>query len=160
MRRPLVIITLLMSGCANNGIEPAALNAPIETSSIAPVDAGEAARTELRKAQQRAVDDARRPLRAFLAEKGRDCGSARLKEAATRTTETASAMAAAMRPDYQAMVAVGSAVLDVADGARTRGCSHEARVLYDFVMRNFAGLGYAALRDRATSGVRELRGKG
>jgi len=51
-------------------------------------------------------------------------------------------------------------VLDVADGARKRGCTRHAKTLYDFVLRNFAGLGYAELRERATAGLKELRARG
>ena len=160
MRRLSIIFALLVSGCANMGLETSAFNAPVETGSIAPsADAGEAARAQLSKSQQRAVDDARRPLRAFLAEKGKDCSSAKLKEAASKTTETASAMATSMRPDYEGMLAIGAAVLEVADAAKSKGCSRDAKALYDFVMKNFSGLGYAALRDRATTGMKELHGR-
>ena len=159
MRRLSMIFVVLLSGCANIGIESANLNPPIQTGSIAPVDPGTVARVQLSKSQQRAVDDARRPLDAFLAEKSKDCGSPKLKEAASKTTETASAMATSMSPDYAAMLAVGAAVLDVADGAKSKGCSRDAKTLYDFVLRNFGGLGYAALRDRATTGIKELGSK-
>jgi hypothetical protein len=135
------------------------LNSPVETGSIALSEPGEAAHVPLSRPQQRAVDDARRPLNAFLAEKGKDCRSAKLKEAASKTTETASAMATSMSPDYAAMLAVGAAVLDVADGAKSKGCSRDAKALYDFILKNFGGLGYAALRDRAATGIKELPGK-
>lgn len=160
MHRLWIVLALLLGGCAAAGIDPAGLNAPIETGSIAPpVDAGEAARGELRKVQNKAVDEARRPMRAFLAEKGQDCTSPRLKEAVRKATETAGAVAATMKPDYASMLEAGSAVLDVADGAKRKGCARDARELYDFVLKNFSGLGYAALRERATVGIRELKSK-
>ena len=65
-----------------------------------------------------------------------------------------------MRPDYPATLEAGSAVLDVADAATKRGCARHAKKLYDFVIRNFAGLGYAELRERATAGIKDLRTKG
>jgi hypothetical protein len=155
------MLALLLGGCANAGIEPAGLEQPLQTGSIAPpIEAGEAARGELRKVQHKAVEEARRPVRAFLAEKGTDCASPRLKEATSKVTDTAVAMAATMQPEYAAMLEAGAAVLDVADGAKQKGCARNARELYDFVLRNFAGLGYAALRERATVGIRELKTKG
>jgi len=45
-------------------------------------------------------------------------------------------------------------------GARKRGCTRHAKALYDFVLRNFAGLGYAELRERATAGLKDLRARG
>jgi hypothetical protein len=50
-------------------------------------------------------------------------------------------------------------VLDVADGAMKRGCTRHAKGLYEFVLRNFAGLGYAELRERATAGLKDLRAR-
>ena len=161
MRRPWIMLALLLGGCANAGIEPAGLELPLQTSSIAaPVDAGEAAPGELRKVQHKAIEEARRPVRAFLAEKSADCGSPRLKEAARKVTETATAVAATMKPEYATMLEAGAAVLDVADGARRKGCVRKATELYDFVLRNFSGLGYAELRERASVGIRELKSKG
>ena len=161
MRRASILLAMLCWGCTNAGLEPAGLGPSIETGAIAAQAAAvEPAPSEVRKVQHRAVEEARRPLRAFLAEKGRDCTSPRLKEAARKTTETATALAASMRPEYDASLEAGSAVLDLADGAKARGCHAEARRLYDFVMRNFAGLGYAALRDRATAGLKDLPVKG
>jgi hypothetical protein len=161
VRRPWIMLALLLGGCANAGIEPANLEQPIQTGSIAPpADAGEAARGELRKVQTKAVEEARRPVRTFLAEKSTDCRSPRLIEAVGKVTETATAVAATMKPDYTAMLEAGAAVLDVADGAKKKGCARDARELYDFVLRNFAGLGYAELRERATVGIREIKSKG
>jgi hypothetical protein len=155
------MIALLLGGCASIAIEPAGLEQPLQTASIAPLaDAGEAARGELRKVQHKAVEEARRPVQAFLAEKSANCASARLKEAASKVTETARAAASTMKPDYAAMLEAGAAVLDVADGAKRRGCGRDARELYEFVLKNFAGLGYAELRERATVGIRELKSKG
>jgi hypothetical protein len=99
------------------------------------------------------------PLRAFLADPGADCSAPKL-EAVRRVSDTASALAAAMRPDYAATLEVGAAMLDVADGAKKRGCSRHAKALYDFILRNFAGLGYAELRERATADLKDLRAKG
>jgi hypothetical protein len=161
VRRLCIMLAALLAGCANIGIEPAGLEQPLQTGAIAPpVDAGEAARGELRKVQHKAVEEARRPVRAFLAEKDANCSSAKLKEAVNKVTETANAVAATMKPDYAAMLEAGAAVLDVADGAKKKGCGHEAKGLYDFVLRNFAGLGYAELRERATVGVRGLKSRG
>jgi hypothetical protein len=156
-----IMLALFLGACANSGVEPAAPYSQIQTGSIASsADAGEAARGELRKVQNKAVEEARRPVRAFLAEKGTDCASPRLKEAVRKVTETAGAVAATMKPEYGAMLEAGSAVLDVADGAKRKGCARDARELYDFVLKNFAGLGYAALRERATGGIRDLRATG
>jgi hypothetical protein len=160
MHRLLIPFALVFSGCASVGIEPANLVPSVETGSIAAVGPGEAGRPALSKSQQRAVDDARRPLQDFLAEKGDNCSSPKLKEAVSRTTDTASAMATSMKPDYGVMLAVGAALLDVADAAKSRGCSRDAKALYDFVLKNYGGLGYAALRDRAATGIKELHGKG
>ena len=161
MHRLWITLALLLGGCANAGVEPAALDSQMQTGSLAaPADVGDAARGELRKVQSKAVEEARRPIRAFLAEKGGDCASSKLKEAVRKVTETAGALAASMKPDYGAMLEAGAAVLDVADGASRRGCTREARELYDFALRNYSGLGYAALRERATVGIRDLRAKG
>jgi hypothetical protein len=161
VRRLSIISALLLWGCANAGIEPAALDSQLQTGAITPpTDAGEAARGEMRKVQHKAVEEARRPVRAFLAEKGTDCASPRLKEAVHKVIETAVAVASTMKPDYPAMLEAGAAALDVADGAKRKGCAHDARLLYDFVLTNFSGLGYAALRDRAGAGIRDLRAKG
>jgi hypothetical protein len=66
-----------------------------------------------------------------------------------------------MRPNYLATLEAGAAVPDVADAATKRGCARHAKALYDFVIRNFAGLGYAELRERAaTTGIKDLRAKG
>ena len=64
-----------------------------------------------------------------------------------------------MKPEYASMLEAGAAVLDVADGAKKKGCAQNARELYEFVLRNFAGLGYAELRERATVGIREIKSK-
>ena len=155
------MLALLLGGCASAGIEPAALEQPIQTGSVAPpAEAGEAARGELRKVQHKAVEEARRPVRAFLAEKSANCASPRLKEAVNKVTETATAVAATMKPEYSSMLEAGAAVLDVADGAKKRGCARDATELYDFVLRNFSGLGYAELRERATAGIREIKSNG
>jgi hypothetical protein len=154
------MLALLLGGCTSAGVEPAALEQPLQTGSIAPpVDAGEAARGELRKVQHKAVEEARRPVRAFLSEKSADCASPKLKDAVNKVTETANAVAATMKPEYTSMLEAGGAVLDVADGAKKRGCARDAKQLYDFVLRNFAGLGYAELRARATVGIREIKSK-
>src|SRR5262249_6446594 len=148
-----------IGGCAAAGIETAA-DMPPQTGSIAPpTDATETAHSALRKAQHKAVEEALRPLRAFLADPAADCSSPKLQEAVRRVSDTASALTAAMRPDYGATLEAGAAVLDVADGAKKRGCTRHAKALYDFVVRNFAGLGYAELRERATSGLKDLHAK-
>ena len=72
----------------------------------------------------------------------------------------ATAVATAMQPEYANMLDAGAAVLDVADGAKKKGCARDARELYDFVLRNFSGLGYAELRERATVGIKDLRAHG
>lgn len=161
MRRLAILLTVLLCGCANVGLEPAALDSHVQTGAIAPpVDAADAAHGELRKVQHKAVEEARRPVRAFLAEKGANCRSAKLKEAVSKVTDTAIAVASTMKPDYAAMLEAGDAVLDVADGAKSKGCAHDARLLYEFVLKNFGGLGYAALRERATLGIRSVQAKG
>lgn len=161
VRRLAIILTLLLCGCANVGVEPAALDSQMQTGAIPPpADAAETARGELRKVQHKAVEEARRPVQAFLAEKGSNCGSAKLKEAASKVTDTAVALASTMKPDYAAMLEAGTAVLDVADGAKRKGCARQARLLYEFVLGNFAGLGYAELRERATVGIRSLQAGG
>jgi hypothetical protein len=161
MRRPWTVLALLVGGCTGAGIETAALDAPLQTGSIAPpTEAAETAHGGLRKVQHKAVEEARRSLRAFLADPGADCSSPKLQEAVRRVSDTASALAAAMRPDYGATLEAGAAVLDVADGAKKRGCTRHAKALYDFALRNFAGLGYAELRERATAGLKDLRAKG
>jgi len=161
MRRSGIVLALLLGGCAGAAIEPAALKAPIERGSIAPPNhAAETAHSELHKVQQKAVEEARRPLRAFLADKSADCSSPNLKEAESKVRETVTVLAAAMRPDYLAMLEAGAAVLEVADSANKRGCDRDAKELYDFVVRNFAGLGYAELRQRATAGIKRVRAKG
>src|SRR5262249_4804427 len=160
MRRPWIALALLIGGCAGAGIETAALDPPLQTGSVAPpVEAADTAHGALRKVQHKAVEEARRPLRAFLSDQSADCSSPKLQEAVRRASDTASAFAAAMR-DYAATLEAGAAVLDVADGARKRGCTRQAKTLYDFVLRNFAGLGYAELRERATAGLKELRARG
>jgi len=155
-----ITLALLVGACANAGIEPAALEAPIQTGSVtAPADAAAGSRGEIRKVQHKAVEEALRPAKAFLAEKNADCLSPRLKEAASRITETAAALAAGMRAEYETMLEAGGAVLDVADGAKRRGCAQKARDLYEFVLKHFSGLGYAELRERASVGIREVKSK-
>jgi len=161
VRRLWIMLALCLWGCANVGVEPAALDSQVQTGSIAPpVNPGEAARGELRKVQHKAVEEARGPVRAFLAEKGAGCASPKLKEAVSKVMETTVAVASTMKPEYGAMLEAGAAVLDVADGAKRKGCTRNARELYDFVLRNFAGIGYAALRERATVGIKDLRAHG
>ena len=160
MRRPWIALALLIGGCAAAGIETAALNPPLQTGSVAPAtEAADPAHGELRKVQHKAVEEARRPLRAFLSDQTADCSSPKLQEAVRRVSDTASAFAAAMRPDYAATLEAGAAVLDVADGAMKRGCTRHAKALYEFVLRKFAGLGYAELRERATAGLKDLRAR-
>ncbi|HJU29916.1 MAG TPA: hypothetical protein VJ740_00605 [Hyphomicrobiaceae bacterium] len=158
MRRPWIVLAVLVSGCASTGIEPAALDQPLQTGSVAQqADAGDAARSHVRTIQHKAVQDARKPGTVFLAEKGSNCASPKLKEAIRRITDTTTALAATMRPDYSAMLDAGTVALEIADGAKGKGCTREAKQLYDFVLKHFSGLGYAELRDRATSGLRELK---
>jgi len=161
MRRSGIVLALLLGGCAGVGVEPAALEAPTQTGSIVPpIGTAETAHGEVHKVQYKAVEEARRPLRALLADKSADCSSPKLKEAVRNVRETTAALAAAMRPDYLAMLEAGAAVLDVADSANKRGCARDAKELYDFVVRRFSGLGYAELRERATTGIKSLRTKG
>lgn len=160
MRGLRMTFALLLGGCANAALEPAQLESPVQTGSIGqPLESGGGVRGELRKVQHKGIEDARRPVRTFLAEKGGDCASPRLKEASSKVTDMATALAAGMRADYATMLEAGAVVLEVADGAKLKGCAREARELYDFVLRTFSGLGYAELRQRATVGIRELRGK-
>src|SRR5262245_10760754 len=159
MRRPWIVLALLIGGCAGAGIETAA-DVPPQTGSIAPpADAAETAHGALRKVQHKAVEEARWPLRAFLADPTAARSPPKLQKAVRRVSDTASALTAAMRPDYGAVLEAGAAVLDVADGAKKRGCTGHAKALYDFILRNFAGLGYAELRERATTGLKDLRAK-
>jgi hypothetical protein len=161
MRRLPIILALLLGGCAGTGAEPEADAEPVATGSIAPAaHAAFVPSTHLRPEQQRAIDKTRKPLQAFLAEKGSNCGSPKLREASARATDVATAMASAMRPEYEALLAAGSVALDVADAARSRGCHAQAKRLYEFVLKNYSGLGYAALRDRASAGAKALRGAG
>lgn len=158
MHRLCITLALTLGACANAGIEPAALEPPVQTGSVT-ADAGAGARGEIRKVQHKAVEEALRPAKAFLAEKSADCSSPRLKEAASKITETATALAAGMRAEYETMLEAGGAVLDVADGAKRRGCAQKALGLYEFVLKHFSGLGYAELRERATVGIREVKSK-
>ena len=161
MRRLSIILALLLCGCAGTGIEQETMADAVVTGSLAPSpDAAVATNVKLREEQQRAIDKTRKPLQAFLGESSSNCSSPRLKEAATRATDVATAMASAMRPEYEALLAAGSVVLDVADGAKSKGCQAQAKRLYDFVLKNFSGLGYAALRDRAATGARGVRAEG
>ena len=95
-------------------------------------------------------------MRAFLAEKGADCTSPKLKEAVSKVMETAVGRGV----DDEAGIcfhARGRRRRARRRGRRkTKGCAHNARELYDFVLRNFAGLGYAALRERATVGIKDF----
>jgi hypothetical protein len=161
LRRLSIILALLLCGCAGTGVEQETMADAVVTGSLAPsADAAVAANAKLRDDQQRAIDKTRKPLQAFLAEKGNNCSSSKLRDAASRATDVATAMASTMRPEYEALLAAGSVVLDVADAARSRGCHAQAKRLYDFVLKNFSGLGYAALRDRAATGARDLRAEG
>lgn len=158
MRQLTIILALALGGCAGTGFEPEATTEAVATASIAPsAGAAVTARGKLREGQQRAMDQTRKPLQAFLADKGSTCSSPQLEEASSRATDLATAMASAMRPEYEALLAAGAAVLDVADAAKSRGCQPQAKRLYEFVLKNYSGLGYAALRDRASAGTRGLR---
>lgn len=161
MRRLQITIILLLCGCASTGIEQEAMTQSMATGSIAPpADAAVAAGGRLSENQRRAIDQTRKPLQAFLSEKASNCSSPKLREASTRATDVATAMASTMRPEYDALLAAGSVVLDVADGARSRGCHPQAKRLYEFVLKNYSGLGYAALRERATAGAKALHAQG
>src|SRR5215475_12594852 len=112
MRRPWIALAVLIGGCAGAGIEAAGVDLPPQTGSGAPpAAAADTAHGELRKVQHKAVEEARRPLRAFLSDQNADCTSPKLQEAVRRVSDTASAFAAAMRPDYAATLEAGAAVL-------------------------------------------------
>jgi hypothetical protein len=157
MRRLAIALLSVLSGCADLGI---AMSGPAETGSLAPLSVpAETQAPPLSQPQRRALDDVRRPMRTFLAEREPNCNSAKLKEAKLKATETAGGMAAAMKPDYQVMVEAALAVLDVADAARTKGCAAVASELYQYVLKNYSGLGYATVRERAAAGIRGLPAK-
>ena len=91
MRRPWIALALLVAGCAGAGIETAALDPPLQTGSVAPsTEAADTAHGDLRKVQHKAVEEARRPLRAFLSDQSADCSSPKLQEAARRVSDTES----------------------------------------------------------------------
>ena len=157
MRQLAIVWLLVLPGCADLGI---AMSGPAETGSLAPVAApAEAPAPVLTQPQRRALEDVRRPMRAFLTEKEANCSSSRLKEAKLKATETAAGMAAGMKPDYQLMLEAALAVLDVADAAKTKGCGAVASDLYQYVLKHYSGLGYATVRERATAGIRGLPAK-
>ena len=58
---------------------------------------------------------------------------------------------------FSTVVEAGGWVLDVADGARDRGCKKEARSLYDSVISIYTGTAYSSLRQRAQIGIDDLR---
>lgn len=58
---------------------------------------------------------------------------------------------------FRASIETGSAVLTIADGFKSTGCTKRARFLYDGVIKVYTGLAYGALRDRAKIGIDDLR---
>jgi hypothetical protein len=122
-----------------------------------------AGKAELQRRLDAAIAPARDALIAFRTEKRPACTSEHLRSA---RVEALGMMGGSAVKQQQVIYAWGvdgiyqiaGVVLDVADAARAHHCTKVAREIYDAVIRTYVGSDYAALRQRAEIGIRDLKG--
>ena len=91
-------------------------------------------------------------LKSFEGQSQPDCGSTDLKDAIVYAVEAQEEWHE-RDVDAQLIALSGSAILDIADSARAKGCNQIARDLYDYVLATYEGPEYAYLRQRAEVGL-------
>ena len=152
-------ILLLLTGCvALSAFHPSGAPAQSSSSKLEELQKQlDASQKELEEANARMLDLIRKPLSDFTNESPPRCESENLRKAvanALNVVETVETRKFKFDPKEQ--LNLGSTIVDVADAARKAGCNKEARAVYDYVIGVFVGAGYAALRQRAESGIQDL----
>jgi hypothetical protein len=143
MRRALVAVAVLLSGC---GTSPFNLF-------------GAKADAEIKTAEQQMLDasnKASESLALYAKLPHKNCDGPELDEA----TEAANrAVSLSQKHELGVRMVAGGQLLSVADAAKSKGCAQQARAIYDDVLRAFTGAAYGDLRDRAMVGIQGLHGK-
>ena len=151
-------ILLLLTVCTLLAFHPSAAPAQSSSSKLDEIQKQlEASQKELEEANARIFDLIRKPLSDFTHESPPRCESENLHKSvanALNVVETVESRKFKFDPKEQ--LNLGSTIVDVADAARKVGCNKEARAVYDYVIGVFVGSGYAALRQRAESGIQDL----
>ena len=96
--------------------------------------------------------DIRDSLRRFEADPGATCDSPDYAHAAGGAIHL-ERRAEESRADMDVMLWSLSLLLDVADAARVKGCTDDAREIYDEVASTYTALGYETVRERAEKGL-------
>jgi hypothetical protein len=117
----------------------------------------EESQKELEQANARILDLIRKPLSHFINESPPRCDSENLRKSVANALNVVETIESRkIRMDPQDQLNLGATIVDVADAARKAGCNKEARAVYDYVIAVFVGSGYAALRQRAETGIQDL----
>jgi hypothetical protein len=160
LRNQAMRILLLLTGCALWAFHPSGASAQSSSSSSKLEELQkqlEASQKELEEANTRILDLIRKPLSDFTNETPPHCESENFRKSvanALNVVETVESRKFKLDPKEQ--LNLGATIVDVADAARKAGCDKEARAVYDYVIGVFVGSGYAALRQRAESGIQDL----
>ncbi len=91
-------------------------------------------------------------LRSFEGQAQLNCNSDNLKDAIVYALEAQEEWSE-RDVDSQLIALSGSAILDIADSARAKGCNQIARDLYEYVLATYEEPEYAYLRQRAEVGL-------
>lgn len=94
--------------------------------------------------------------RQWQSEVPQSCDSPSLMKARSSALFVAS-ITTPERQGFDSTLHAGVWVLDIADGAREKGCSVIAKDMYNQVIRIYVGTGYSGLRDRALLGLSSLK---
>ena len=98
------------------------------------------------------ASDIRDSLRRFEADPGATCDSPDYAHAAGGAIHL-ERRAEESRADMDVMLWSLSLLLDVADAARAKGCTDDAREIYDEVASTYTAPGYETVRERAEQGL-------
>jgi len=157
MRLVLLLIVLLLTGCALTAFHPSGASAQSSSKLEEIQKQLEKSQKELKEANARILDLIRKPLSRFLNESPPRCDSENLRKAVANALNVVEIIEARkIETDPEEQVILGATIVDVADAARKAGCNKEARAIYDYVVGVFVGSGYAALRQRAEIGIQDL----
>ena len=156
MRKAVVVLGVLaLANCTNPGTQSSLKSAEIQR---------EPATAQIHEATIRSSESGippyetaiQQPYIEWTLEKPPTCASATLKKALDAVL-AAAALANQEKHGSDETIRVGSWILNVADGTKSRGCKELARDIYRLVIAKYVGPGYAGLRDRAAAGLADTR---
>ena len=150
-------ILLLLTGCALAAFHPSGASAQSSSKLEELQKQLEESQKELKEANARILDLIRKPLSRFINESPPRCDSENLRKSVANALNVVETIESRkIKMDSEEQLNLGATIVDVADAARKAGCNKEARAVYDYVIAVFVGSGYAALRQRAEIGIKDL----